>query len=125
MHGRRLTPTVSAALQACRGATALVLAAGLLLWTGPAWAYGDVDEGHRLATVWCSGCHQVEQRAQATASDAIPSFRAVAAMPSTTSTSIRAFLSTTHTVMPNFELTNRQIDDVGAYILSLRGRQDL
>lgn len=46
-------------------------------------------------------------------------------MPSTTSMSLRAFLSTTHPVMPNFELTNGQIDDVGAYILSLRDRQAL
>ncbi len=125
MHGRRPIPIVPAALQACRRATTLMLAAGLLLWNGQAWAYGDVDDGHRLATSWCSGCHQVELRTQATASDAIPSFRAVAAMPSTTSTSIRAFLSTTHTVMPDFKLTNGQIDDVGAYILSLRSPQGL
>lgn len=125
MRGRYPVPTVSAALQACRRATTLMLTAGLLLWCGQAWASGDADDGHRLATFWCSGCHQVELRTQGTASDAIPSFPAVAAMPSTTSMSIRAFLSTTHAVMPNLELTNGQIDDLGAYILSLRGRQGL
>lgn len=125
MHGRGTLPNLLNSEQARRRATALMLAAGLLLWNVQAWAYGDVDDGHRLAASWCSGCHQVELRTQATASDAIPTFQAVAAMPSTTSTSIRAFLSTTHNVMPDFQLTNGQIDDVGAYILSLRGRQGL
>lgn len=104
-----------------RQAAFLVVAASLVVCTGPARAFGDTDEGYRLATSWCSGCHQVGPGAQDSTSDAIPSFRAVAAMPSTTSTSIRAFLSTTHAVMPDFTLTNGQIDDVGAYILSLRG----
>ena len=102
-----------------------MLAAALMLCSGQARASGDADQGRRLATSWCSGCHQVGPRTQATASDAIPSFRAVAAMPSTTSMSLRAFLSTTHPVMPDLKLTNGQIDDVGAYILSLRGRQGL
>ena len=44
-------------------------------------------------------------------------------MPSTTAMSIRAFLSTSHDVMPNFNLTNTQISDVAAYILSLRVRR--
>jgi mono/diheme cytochrome c family protein len=125
MHGRHPIPTMPAALQARRRGMTLLLTAGLLLWNSQARAYGDVDDGHRLATSWCSGCHQVELRTQTSASDAIPSFQAVAAMPSTTSMSIRAFLSTTHAVMPDLKLTNGQIDDVGAYILSLRGRQGL
>lgn len=43
-------------------------------------------------------------------------------MPSTTSLSIHAFLRTTHDVMPNFRLTEPQIDNVGAYILEMRAR---
>jgi mono/diheme cytochrome c family protein len=106
-----------------RGATAL-LAMTVFLALGPrqAWAYGDPAEGHQLATAWCSSCHQVDPQAQHLATDAVPSFQTIAAMPSTTSMSIRAFLSTTHNVMPNFRLTDPQIEDVGAYILSLRSR---
>jgi mono/diheme cytochrome c family protein len=37
--------------------------------------------------------------------------------------SMRAFLSTSHKVMPDFKLTDIQIDDVSAYILSLRTRR--
>lgn len=83
---------------------------------------GNSDDGGRLAAVWCSECHQTGAGTQATANDAIPSFQAIAAMPSTTSMSIRAFLSTSHKVMPDFKLADGEIDDLGAYILSLRVR---
>ena len=53
-------------------------------------------------------------------SDAIPSFQAIAGMPSTTLMSIRVFLRTPHDVMPDYELTEAQIDNVGAYIIGLR-----
>ena len=72
--------------------------------------------------MWCSGCHQVDPRGPVLATDAVPSFRAIAAMPSTTSLSIQAFLRTAHDVMPNFRLTEPQIDNVGAYILEMRAR---
>ena len=84
---------------------------------------GDPDEGRRLATAWCSDCHRVDPRTQTTATDAVPSFQAIAAMPSSTAMSIRAFLSTSHEVMPNFNLTDTQISDVAAYILSQRARR--
>ena len=108
-----------------RQAVFLIVTASLAVCNGPALALGDAEAGYRLATAWCSGCHQVGPGMPESASDAIPSFRAVAAMPSTTSTSLRAFLSTTHVVMPDFKLTNGQIDDIGAYILSLRGAEML
>jgi hypothetical protein len=43
-------------------------------------------------------------------------------MPSTTSMSLHAFLMTPHGQMPDFASTRAQIDDVVAYILSLRSR---
>ena len=88
-----------------------------------AQSIGDPDEGRRLATAWCSECHQVGSQALSTGNDVVPSYQAIAAMPSTTAMSIRAFLSTSHNVMPNFNLTDTQISDVAAYILSLRGRR--
>ncbi|MBC7431609.1 MAG: c-type cytochrome [Rubritepida sp.] len=95
------------------------------LAASPVWAQstGDPVEGRRLATAWCSDCHQVGARRLTTANDAVPSYQAIAAMPSTTAMSIRVFLSTSHQVMPNFNLTDTQISDVAAYILSLRGRR--
>ena len=109
----------------CRAVALAGLAMVSLLATGHgrAQTVGDPADGRRLAAAWCSGCHQVDPQPQTLASDAVPSFQAVAAMPSTTSMSIRAFLSTSHAVMPDFKLTDGQIDDISAHILSLRSRQ--
>jgi hypothetical protein len=41
-------------------------------------------------------------------------------MPATTSMSLHVFLLTPHANMPNYHLTPQEIDDVVAYILSLR-----
>ena len=98
----------------------LVLLALLAPVAGQAQTYGDAAEGQRLAATWCGDCHRVGTETRKSASDAVPSFAAIAAMPSTTAMSIRAFLSTSHPVMPNFTLTDKQISDVGSYILSLR-----
>ena len=79
---------------------------------------GDVSAGQKLVQADCSSCHDgkgsVPTRQQG------PSLRAVAAMPSTTSISLHAFLLTPHANMPDYHLTPREIDDVVAYILSLR-----
>ena len=81
---------------------------------------GDPEAGHRLATRWCSECHRVEPGVPGTASDAVPSFSSIGQQSSTTALAIRAFLRTSHPVMPNFNLSDPQIDDISAYILSLR-----
>jgi mono/diheme cytochrome c family protein len=91
----------------------------LALLPATAWAQ-DVEAGHVLARMWCAACHQVEGTVTGPSSDAMPSFRSVAAMSSTTRMSLTVFLSTPHPAMPNYSLTRREIADVSAYILSLR-----
>jgi len=93
-----------------------------LLAPNPVFAqsYGDAVEGGRLATMWCASCHQIGPLPGNLASDAVPSFRAVANMSSTTALSIRVFLRTPHPAMPDLMLTEDQIDDIGSYILGLR-----
>lgn len=83
---------------------------------------GDAGEGRRMAGMWCSNCHATGAAEPADASDTPPSFRSVAQLKSTTAISVRAFLSTSHRSMPNFNLSDREIDDLTAYILSLRTR---
>jgi mono/diheme cytochrome c family protein len=83
---------------------------------------GDPAEGHRLAQAWCSNCHLVNPQGQSRASDATPSFAAIARMPSTTSASLHAFLLTPHPPMPDFRLSRSELGDLTAYILSLRGK---
>ncbi len=123
MQKPQRSPSGHPASRSHRCATAfLALTALAVLSPRQAQAYGDPAAGHELATTWCSGCHQVDPRAQVLATDAAPSFQAIAALPSTTLLSIQAFLRTTHDVMPNFRLTEPQIDNVGAYILEIRTR---
>lgn len=97
-------------------AAAVTLATGLAL---AQQAPGNVASGHELAKTWCSGCHLVEAR-EMKARDAVPSLAAVAAMKSTTALSLQAFLQTPHGNMPDWRLTRQQVDDVVAYIMSLR-----
>lgn len=95
--------------------------------TVAAWAQGDttvVTEGRELALKWCAECHLVDKGQTTAASDAVPSFYAIADHPSTTETGLKAFLMSPHKKqMPNIMLTREQIDDVVAYILSLRGQK--
>lgn len=78
--------------------------------------------GRAVAENWCANCHVVGPQAQGPAGDAAPPFAAVARMPSTTEMSLRAFLQTPHARMPDYRLSQPELDGVVAYILSLRGR---
>jgi len=87
-----------------------------------AMADGDKEAGRALAGRWCANCHMVDGgHGHATASG-VPTFSGIAAMPSTTELSLRVFLRTPHIRMPDLHLTNQEIEDVSAFILSLRRR---
>ena len=101
-----------------------VLAAALLL-AGTAEAQttivttkGNAASGAEIARTWCRNCHVIDSSATE-ASDAVPSFPAIAKRPATTEDALRTFITVPHR-MPNFQLTPQQIDDVTAYILSLK-----
>jgi mono/diheme cytochrome c family protein len=99
------------------------LIATLALAAAPALAQpepGDARAGQRLAVTWCANCHQVAPGGPGPANDAAASFAAIVAMPSTTSMSLRVFLQSPHGNMPDYRLTREQMDDVVAYLLSLR-----
>jgi mono/diheme cytochrome c family protein len=103
----------------------LLLAALFGLLALPALAQvpsGDPEAGHAIAKTWCANCHSVEPGAAMQSADGVPSFPAVANQTSTTVMSLQAFLQTPHARMPNFQLSHRQIEDVVAYIMTLKGR---
>ncbi|WP_198373396.1 c-type cytochrome [Roseomonas rosulenta] len=81
---------------------------------------GDARSGQRLAATWCANCHQVAPGGPGPSTDAAASFAAIAAMPATTSMSLRVFLQSPHANMPDYRLTREQLDDLVAYLLSLR-----
>jgi len=96
----------------------LFIAAGLMA-PGAALAQ-DVADGQRIAGAWCSGCHQVDEQKQNKGSDAVPSFPSIAQMNSTTQMSLIVFLSNSHNRMPDYSLSRTEVQNVSAYILSLR-----
>jgi mono/diheme cytochrome c family protein len=82
---------------------------------------GDPAAGQRLAERWCSGpCHVIGPASARGTSTGVPTFAAIARMPSTTPMSLRVFLQTPHAGMPDLHLSRDEIDDLAAYILSLR-----
>ena len=81
---------------------------------------GDAAAGLRLAATWCANCHRVAPGGPGPSTDAAPTFRAIAQMPSTTSISLRVFLQTPHPNMPDYRLTREELDDVVAYLVSLK-----
>jgi mono/diheme cytochrome c family protein len=103
----------------------IVLTAAVLAWQADGAAAqetGNVVAGHQLARTWCVTCHVVEPGQTAGASSGAPSFAAVAQMSSTTPRSLRVFLQTPHGRMPDLHLSNTEIGNISAYILSLRQR---
>jgi mono/diheme cytochrome c family protein len=95
----------------------------LLLAAAPpvaAQTIGDPDAGRTLAETWCVNCHVVTQSQSQGTSTGAPSFRAIAAQTAITPMALSAFLQTPHHRMPDLHLSRTEIDDVSAYILSLR-----
>jgi cytochrome c len=80
----------------------------------------EVEGGHELARAWCTSCHAVEPGETVGPFADVPTFTAVARQPSTTASALNAFLTTPHGDMPDVKLTDRQLNDIVSYILSLR-----
>jgi mono/diheme cytochrome c family protein len=78
----------------------------------PVLAAGTPEAGHALAGRWCHSCHG--------ASDAAPPLEAIANRPGTTPSTLRAWLTAPHPPMPDPSLTRGEIDDLVAYLMSLR-----
>jgi len=89
--------------------------------TGLAQSVGDAQVGRDVAASLCSPCHQIDGVAR-DPNRVPPGFGAIADMASQTELSLRVFLQTPHGDMPRYQLSKNEIDDIIAYILSLRGR---
>ena len=102
------------------------LAAVILLASaacGPAMAQdplGSPAMGAELARMVCADCHAIGPGERGTDLTGAPAFQDVADQSSATALSLRVFLLSPHLTMPNFALSDDQIDDLIAYIHSLR-----
>ena len=95
--------------------TLICLPAGL-----SAQEIGDTVAGERLARNWCSSCHVVGPGAEQGTSNGAPTFAAIARMKSTTPMALTVFLQTPHGRMPDLHLSRGEIDNLIAYIISLK-----
>jgi mono/diheme cytochrome c family protein len=93
------------------------MAALLALAPRAAWAAGDPEAGHRLAQRWCSSCHAAEDATSAT--DAAPSLASIARDRADETGWLRSWLVAPHPRMPNFDLSNAEIEDLVAYLARL------
>ena len=84
------------------------------LGTGTAAAQ-DAGRGLELAETWCVQCHVVAPDGQGT--DVGPAFAAVAGRDAGV---LRAWIIVPHSGMPRLDLSDAQIDDLLAYIQTLR-----
>ena len=81
---------------------------------------GNAASGRRIAETWCSRCHVVDGTSPSGPRTGAPAFGAIAANKATTPLAIRVFLQSQHDRMPALHVAPVEIDDLTAYILSLR-----
>jgi mono/diheme cytochrome c family protein len=99
-----------------------MMAALLAAMAGNAQA-ADTAQGRDLAQKLCVNCHIIEhggQQDQVTVG--IPSFMAIANKAEQTNSKLRSFVRQPHPPMPSVELSEHQLDNIVAYILSLKDR---
>lgn len=88
----------------------------------------DVQRGRKLAVDYCALCHVVAARqpSKLIRRPPAPSFKSIAQRETTNADSLKTFLNTTHmglenpNDMPNPRLTDFEVREVTAYLLSLR-----
>jgi len=101
--------------------------AAAILSMGPfsavAQTMGDPAEGRDYALQSCTQCHIVAANQPMPKKTIAPDFRSIADTKGMTETALHAFLSSPHPTMPNLILSQREQDDVIAYIASLRSRK--
>ena len=80
-----------------------------------------VVRGQEVAERFCAGCHATnDQKERIVQGTIVPSFRALAGRPNLTPQRLQAFIMTPHRPMPGMSLELAEVDDLVAYILSLR-----
>jgi len=82
-------------------------------------AAADAANGAAIAQRWCTSCHVIGEQTAGGVPQGPPSFRSIAAKD-TDDGQLRVFLSHPHGAMPDLALTRVEIEDLIAYISSLR-----
>jgi len=96
----------------------MLLGAGLV-FAGPVTNQPDWIHGKDLAQRLCSNCHLVDNQQQQVNAD-IPSFNEIANKEGQTAGTIMAHIILPKHPMPTIPLTQSELADLAAYILSMR-----
>jgi mono/diheme cytochrome c family protein len=96
--------------------TAITLATQFPVLAQPIESNG-IPSGHQVAITICGSCHEIGMSEKHSVA---PGFGEIANLPSTTALSLKVFLHSNHSNMPNLIISNTDTDDVIAYILSLK-----
>ena len=99
---------------------ALVMLVAALLLAPLAAAAGDAAAGEEMARRWCAECHLIGSAPAATVIDGAPPFTAIANDPEKDGAYLRTWLFDPPPPMPKLELSRREIEDLVAYIESLK-----
>jgi mono/diheme cytochrome c family protein len=84
---------------------------------------GDVRRGLNYAQRVCSECHNVGQSDAPSPNSKAPPFKHIANTPGMSGTALTAWSRTSHPFMPNLIIEPDDMDDLIAYILSLKDRK--
>ena len=101
---------------------ATVIGTAALVITGPVLSQelGSAKQGQALAETVCSECHAVKPGAVRSPFEHAPTFESIAKMPGMTPTAIRVWLRSAHREMPNIMLQPDEVDNVIAYLQTLK-----
>lgn len=77
-------------------------------------------KGLELAQKFCTGCHVVESSASTTVPAGVPTFRGIANRPGQTGQHIKDVLIQPHPPMPDIHLSAPEIQNIIAYLETLR-----
>jgi mono/diheme cytochrome c family protein len=81
---------------------------------------GDIDAGFQFAAQHCAGCHDIKTPNPMTTGSGVPTFATVANTAGITRTSLLVWMQNSHPDMPDLILEPQDLDNVIAYILSLK-----
>ena len=102
-------------------AKAIVTAAmALLATTALAQEQGDPEQGRLYAARVCAECHVTGRQGGAMDPSGARSFKEISNRPDTTAISLAAWLQSEHVNMPHIMLAPHDLNDVIAYIVSLK-----
>lgn len=99
---------------------ALALISMMLSLPLPPARADDVQKGEQLARALCAECHLNPGQGEKRGTMGVPGFVAVANRPLQTTDRVVEWLQSAPPMMPNHHLTQDEMFDLAAYIMSLR-----